>query len=199
MTTEILFLIGMATSIVFIVVLLIEGAIRPGYQPAYHTGSALSLGDRGWIQIANFLQWGVGMFAYAAGVNRTLNTSLGAVLLAVFALGLIISGVFRMDPMRGYPPGTPAGTPERLSWHQQIHNLAGPVTFFAVFGACLVLAGQLEGSWRAFTVVTAIAGLALTISTAIAWQKDAPLTGLIQRGVILVYLTWIVLLGGHLL
>jgi hypothetical protein len=100
--------------------------------------------------------------------------------------------------MRGYPPGTPAGTPDKLSWHQQIHDLAGPFMFFAVFGACLALAGQLEGPWRAYTVVTAIAGLALTVSTAIAWQKDAAMTGLIQRGLIFVYLIWIVLLGLHL-
>jgi hypothetical protein len=198
MTTEILILVGIATAIVFVAVLLWEGAIRPGYRPTYHTGSALSLGDRGWIQIANFLQLGVGMLLFAAGVDRTLGASLGVVLLAIFALGWIASGVFRMDPMRGYPPGTPSGTPAERSWHHQIHDLAGPLMFFAVFGACLALAGQLVAAWRVYTVFTAFAGLALTISTAVAWQKDAAWTGLIQRGLIFVYLIWIALLGIHL-
>jgi hypothetical protein len=199
MTTEILLLIGMAASIVFIAVLFIEGAIRPGYHPTYHTGSALSLGERGWIQIANFLQFGAGVSIFSIGVNRTLDTTVGTVLLAIFGLRWIVSGLFRMDPMRGYPPGAPPGTPDTFSWHHRIHDVTGPVMFLASLAACLVVARQLDGLWRWYTVSTAVAGLALTVSTAVAWQKDAALTGLIQRGLILVYLIWIVLLGSHLL
>jgi hypothetical protein len=117
---------------------------------------------------------------------------------AIFGLGAIVAGVFRMDPMRGYPPGAPAGTPAKLTWHHKVHDLAGPVMFFAIFGACLALAGYLPAPWRLYTVLTAIAGLTLTISTAVAWQKDARNTGLIQRALILVYCSWIVLLGIHL-
>ena len=65
--------VGVAAALVFVVVLSLEGALRPDYDPIYHTGSALSLGDRGWIQIANFLQLGVGMLAFAAGVRRRLD------------------------------------------------------------------------------------------------------------------------------
>jgi hypothetical membrane protein len=198
MTTETLLLAGSVTAVVFIAVLFIEGAIRPGYRPTYHTGSALALGDRGWIQIVNFLQVGVGMLVFAVGVNRTLNAPVGAGLLAIFGLGWIVSGVFRMDPMRGYPPGASAGTPAKLSWRHRVHDVAGPVMFLAIFAACFALAGRLDGFWRMYTVFTAVAGAALTFSTAFAWQKDAAKTGLIQRGLILVYLSWIVLLGVHL-
>src|SRR5215207_2164481 len=107
---EILLSVSVAAVVVFMGVLLIEGALRPGYRPTYHPGSALSLGDRGWIQIANFLQLGIAMFA----------------------------GVFRMDPMRGYPPGAPTGTPTELTWQHRVHELAGPTMFFAIFAACLV-------------------------------------------------------------
>lgn len=198
MITESLLFVGMAAAVVFFGVALIEGAMRSGYRPMYHTISALALGDRGWIQTINFLQVGVGMCVFAVGVNRLLDTPIGTVLFAAFGLGFIASGLFRMDPMRGYPPGTPEGTPSNLSWHQQAHDLAGPIMFFAIFGACLALVGHLDGSWRAYTVATAVAGLALTISTALAWQRNAAKTGLIQRGLILVYFVWIVLLGAHL-
>jgi len=63
--TETLLIVGVAAAVVFVAVLLVEGALRSGYDPAYHSGSELSLGDRGWIQMANFLQMGVGMFAFA--------------------------------------------------------------------------------------------------------------------------------------
>jgi hypothetical protein len=76
--------------------------------------------------------------------------------------------------------------------------VGGPVPFLAIFGACLALAGGLDGPWRMYTVLTAIVGLVLTVWTALAFQRDAAHTGLVQRGLILVYLSWIVLLGIHL-
>jgi hypothetical protein len=197
--TETLLIVGMAAAVVFVAVWLLEGALRPGYDPIYRTVSELSLGNRGWIQIANFLLMGSAMFAFAVGVNRTLNTALGAVLLAIFGLGWIASGVFVTDPIRGYPPGAPTGTPTEVTWHHKVHDAVAPPMFLAVFGACLTLAGRLDGPWRLYTVLTAIVGLALTIGTALAYQRDAANTGLVQRALILVYLSWIVLLGIHLL
>lgn len=86
-----------------------------------------------------------------------------------------------------------------MTWHHQVHGVVGgPVAFLAIFGACLTLAGRLDGSWRLYTVLTAIVGLALTIWTALAFQRDAVNTGLVQRALILVYWSWIVLLGIHL-
>ena len=197
--TQTLLIVGVAAAAMFVAILLIEGMLRPNYNATYHMGSALSLGDRGWIQVVNFLQLGLGMFAFAVGVYQSLNTVVAALLVAIFGLGAIVAGVFRMDPMRGYPPGAPTGTPAELTWHHKVHDLSGPIMFLAIFGACLALAGHLPGPWRLYTVLTAVAGLALTISTAVAWQKDARNTGLIQRALILVYCSWIVLLGIHLL
>lgn len=197
--TETLLIIGMAAALVFVAVFLIEGALRPGYDPTYHTVSQLSVGDRGWIQIANFLLMGMAMFAFAVGVNRTLNTAVGAVLLAIFGLGAIASGVFVTDPMRGYPPGAPTETAAEVTWHHKLHDAVAPPMFLAIFGACLTLAGRLDGPWRLYTVLTAIVGLALTIGTALAYQRDAANTGLIQRALLLVYWSWIVLLGIRLL
>jgi Protein of unknown function (DUF998) len=196
--TGTLLIVGEVAALVFVAVLLIEGALRRGYDPAYHTSSALSLGDRGWIQIANFLQLGVGTFAFAVGVHQALNSVVAAVLVAIFGLGAIVAGVCRMDPMRGYPPGAQSGTPTTLTWHHQVHDIAGPIMFLAIFAACLALAGRLQGFWRLYTIFTAVAGLVLTISTAVAWQKDAKNTGLVQRALILVYYSWFVLLGVHL-
>lgn len=197
--TELSLLVGVAVSVVFIAVFLIEGARRPGYDPTYHTVSELSLGNRGWIQIANFFLMGGGMLVFAVGIYRTLDTPVGAVLLVIFGLGMVAAGVFHPDPLRGFPPGSPTGTQDDVSWHHRAHDvLSGPVAFFAVFGACLVLAGHLDGTWRLYTLLTAVVGLVLTISTALAYQSDNANTGLVQRALILVYWCWIVLLGLYL-
>jgi Protein of unknown function (DUF998) len=198
-STDVLLLAGVAAAIVFVAVLLIEGARRPGYDPSYHTGSELELGEWGRVQRANFLLMGLGVFAYAVGVNRTLSTDVGAVLLVIFGFGMIVAGVFVPDAVRGYPPGAPSDTSAKLTWRALVHAIVGgPVAFLALFGACLTVAGHLQGAWRLYTVLTAVAGLAMTIWTAIAFQTNAAKTGLIQRGLILVYWSWIVLLGIHL-
>jgi len=197
--TEALLVVGVGAAVVFVTVVLIEGALRPGYDPIYHTGSELELGERGWIQRANFLLMGVGVLAFAVGVQRTLNTVAGAVLLAIFGFGMLVAGVFAPDPIRGYPPGARSEPSAELTWQAQVHNASGPVAFLVLLGACLTLAGRLQGAWRLYTVLTAVAGLGLTIWTALAFQRDAANTGLVQRGLILVYWSWIVLLGIHLI
>jgi len=196
MVTELFVLLGVGAAVTFLAVLLIEGALRPGYRPMYHTGSELELGERGWIQRASFMLMGIGMIAYAVGVGWAMNTVTGAVLLATFGFGLTVAGVFPPDPLRGYPPSAATEAQAGVTWQHQIHHVVGgPVAFLALLGACLTLAGRLEGVWRLYTLLTGVAGLALTIWTALAYQKDAAKTGLIQRGLILVYWLWIVLLG----
>jgi hypothetical protein len=199
MTSEALLVVGMAAATLFVTVLLVEGALRPGYDPIYHTGSELELGERGWMQRANFVQWGVGMWAFAGGVHGTTNSVAAAVLLTIFGLGSIVSGVFAPDPVRGYPPGAPSEPPTELTRQHKIHHAGGPVMFLAIFAACLILAGHLQGPWQVYTLLTAVAGLAMTIWTALAYQRDAANTGLVQRGLILVYACWIVVLAIHLL
>lgn len=196
--TQTLLLIGAGAAVVFFAVFLVEGARRQGYNPIYHTVSELELGERGWIQRANFLLMGCGVFAFAVGVQRTLDSILSAMLLVIFGFGLIVAGVFAPDPVRGYPPGAPTDREADLTWQAKIHDASGPVMFIALLGACLVLAGQLGGGWRVYTMVTAGVGLVLTVGTVLAYQKDAANTGLVQRGLLLVYWSWIVALGLHL-
>ncbi|MDP8978278.1 MAG: hypothetical protein M3N17_06835, partial [Actinomycetota bacterium] len=69
------------------------------------------------------------------------------------------------------------------------------VAFLAIFGACLTLAGRLQGAWRVYTLFTAAAGVGLTVWTAVAFLKDAANLGLVQRGLLAVYFSWIVALG----
>lgn len=199
MTTQALLLAGVGASVVFVVVLLVEGALRPGYRPMYHTGSELELGDRGWIQRANFVLMASGVFAFSVGVDRSLGATAGTGLLVVFGLGMAVAGVFVPDAVRGYPPGAPSEPSAKPTWQHQVHGIVGgPIAFFALCGACLALSGQLHGAWRSYTLLTAGTGLGMTIWTALAYQKDADHTGLIQRGLIVVYWGWIVALGLHL-
>jgi hypothetical protein len=198
LTAEVLLLVGMAAAIVFLAVLLVEGALREGYNPSYHTGSELELGERGWIQRTSFLQLGLGIWAFAAGVYQTTDSVAASLLLGVFGLGSIVAGVFAPDPLRGYPPGARSARASDPSLKHKIHHAAAPIMFVAIFGACIMLAGRLQAAWEVYTLLTAFVGLPLTVGTALAYQRDAARTGLVQRALLVVYLGWIVLLGFHL-
>jgi hypothetical membrane protein len=188
----------------FVLVFLVDGASRSGYDPAYHPVSALSLGERGWLQITNFVVTGLLLLGFAAGVRRALRTGRGATwgppLIGVYALSLLLSGPFVMDPMRGYPPGTPPGPGGEPSWHHTLHDVFGTVVFLSLPVACFVLAGWFatrpaRRGWTWYSVATRFAGLGLLVAFSAAWEADYRGTGLLQRVMIVVGWTWVTLLA----
>jgi len=197
-STEALLVFGAATAVLFPVVMTVEGARRPGYHPAYHTGSELELGPGGWVQRANFLLVSAGFAAVGIGAQRTLDTTLGPVLLVVASAGLVIAASFAPDPVRGYPPGASSRTARPETVHAQVHESSGPLVAVALFGACLALTPRLAGPWATYTVATAVVGLVSTVWLIAAYRRDAAYTGLVQRAFIATYWLWITVLGLHL-
>lgn len=57
-STEFLLLCGVVGPPLFVLVLLIEGATRPGYSAWRTDGSYLALSNQGWEQIAHFIVCG---------------------------------------------------------------------------------------------------------------------------------------------
>ena len=198
MSTTALLLYGAAVVVLFVVVMTLEGARRPGYDAAYHTGSELELGPGGWIQRANFLLGASGFAAVAVGVQRTLQTTAGAVLLGVAALGLLMAAIFAPDPVRGYPPGASSRTARPETLHAQLHEVSGPSLTLALFGACVAVARRLDGGWAIYTLATAVVGLVATGWLITAYRRDAAYTGLVQRALIATYWLWITVLSLHL-
>ena len=49
---------GIIGPALFVGIFMLEGWVRPGYEPLKMYVSALSLGSRGWIQIVNFVGFG---------------------------------------------------------------------------------------------------------------------------------------------
>lgn len=199
MGTEMLLLFGATTIVVFVVVVLVEGARRPGYDPTYHTGSELELGPGGWIMRSTFLLTGAGMLAFAVGMFKALDSSVGAILLGASGVGQLVAGVFPPDPVRGYPPGAATRPPpEGLSAGARVHDAAGPLVFLALFGACLAVAGRLPSPWDVYTIVTAVVGFGMLVWTFLAYKRDASNLGLVQRVFVAVFFAWIVAIGIHL-
>lgn len=190
---------GIVGPLLFVVVFMVDGATRPGYRPTYHLVSALALGPRGRVQTTNFIVCGILVVVAAVGIEETTSSIWLSGMLSAFALGLVASGVFPMDPMRGYPPGAAEGTPDELSRAHRLHDVAG----FVVFGSLPVAAGiaafTLDSApWAVYSGLTALITAAGFVVFGAASESDHPLAGLAQRFVIVVGWTWLAALCWHL-
>src|SRR6478672_6436559 len=69
------YLCGAVGGPLFVVAFLVQGAVRPGYDPMRHPVSSLALGPSGWTQVANFVVTGLLMLVFAVGLRRGLRDS----------------------------------------------------------------------------------------------------------------------------
>jgi hypothetical protein len=162
--TRLLLVCGTAAGPFFIAVALIQAATRTGFEPAKHPASLLSVGDMGWVQITNFIVCGLLFLASAVGMRRALRhgraATWGPRLVGVFGVALVAGGVLVADPGLGFPPGTPEGIPDAMSWHGVLHAVAPVVGFSALSLACFVFArrsfGLEQRGWAVFSIVIGV-------------------------------------------
>jgi hypothetical protein len=162
---------GILAGPLFVAVGLLQALVRDGFDLGRHPLSLLSLGGLGWIQIANFVVTGGLYLACAVGIRGVLHPGRGGtwgpLLVGGLGVGLIIAGVFVTDAGAGFPPGAPAGAPERLSWHGILHEVGFIVAFLSCTAACLVFARRFAArrrwGWVAAGGAAALAALVLTL------------------------------------
>jgi hypothetical protein len=197
--TQLLLAGGATGAVLFVLVFLVEGATRPGYNAWRQYVSELCLGQRGWVQITNFLVCGPLMLGFAVGLWQALPAGVasgwGPVWVGIFGLGLVCAGLFVGAP------NTPRGI---------LHGLAGMVVFSTLPLASFVLAWRFAGDpawrgWALYSLVTGIVVLSLFIGTSVVANRApqgslvrVPI-GLLQRVAILTGWSWIALLALRLL
>ncbi|GHO65165.1 hypothetical protein KSC_040570 [Ktedonobacter sp. SOSP1-52] len=194
---------GAIGPLLFIVVFLIEGAIRPHYSAWQNVVSSLSQGEGGWIQMANFIVCGALVLGFAIGLRRALRTGRGStwgpILLGIFGLCLIGAGFFVTDPLLGYPPGA-SSTP---TVHGTLHNLLSLFVFASLIAACFVLARHEAADpagrgWAWYSVATGILVAVFFVVTDVVALLNGP-AGLMQRICIIIGWSWIALLAIRLM
>jgi hypothetical protein len=152
-TTRALVTAGVIAGPLFVAVGLVQVLTREGFDLTRHPLSLLSLGDLGWIQIANFIVAGALMLAFAVGTRQSLGDGPGRtwapVLFALYGVGLVLGGAFTADPALGFPVGTPDGYPAEWTWRgYNEQNTA----------ASLILHAGYEVRWSSRYVATRMAG-----------------------------------------
>ena len=197
---------GIIGPALFVAIFTIEGWLRSGYEPLSTYVSALSLGPRGLIQIANFIVLGVLLLVFTRGVAAEFQTGKasrgGPILLTTIAILFLVSGPFLMDPT-----GTPLN---QVTVHGTIHGLAGGIIFLLMPISCFVYLRRFRAdpNWRslqwwtlALGIIIAAAVVLLTISSKLPEVQNVfkDWLGLIQRTIIVPFMLWVFIfaLGLH--
>jgi Protein of unknown function (DUF998) len=162
---------GIVAGPLFLTVGLAQAVTRDGYDLGRHPLSLLSLGDLGWVQIANFVLTGLLFIACAAGMRRALRPGRGGtwgpLLVGGLGAGLVVAGVFVTDAGAGFPPGAPEGAPE-MSWHGVLHEVGFALASVGMVAGCLVFARRFaavaQWGWVGACVATAVSVVVL-----VAW------------------------------
>jgi hypothetical protein len=159
---------GVVAGPFYVLVSLTQALVRDGFDLTRHDWSLLANGTGGWVQVANLVLTGLMVVAAAIGYRRALHGGVGQRwvprLLATYGIGLVGAGIFRADPMAGFPTGTPDGPPVTFTVHGTLHMVCGGIGFMALIVATFVLAKRLRREGRrgraAFSLVTGVAFLA---------------------------------------
>jgi hypothetical membrane protein len=130
-TTRSLLRWGVLAGPFYLIVGVLQGLLREGFDFRRHPLSVLANGPAGWIQTANFVLTGLMVIAAAVGIRRVLGPRTRALPLFLGGVGLamIAAAVFPADPVDGFPPGTPEGMPTSISTTGLLHFMMGALTF----------------------------------------------------------------------
>jgi hypothetical membrane protein len=206
---KVLLAAGVAGCLLFIVVFLIEGALRPGYDPMKHPVSSLSIGESGWIQRANFIISGGLILVFSLGLRFLLNPdripAKGPFIFLLSAIGLIGAGIFTTDPVYGYPEDMPLFTAQ-FTTRGHLHDLFSLLFFVNIPVACFVFRRRfiLMNKMRlaSYSKLTAIVMLLFFVLAGAGFKQTPGLmevAGLLQRLSIILGLVWVAVLGIYLI
>lgn len=186
---------------VVIVVFLVEGWLRPGYSPISMFVSELSLGSRGWVQIASFVVTGALIVLFGRGLAVVLRGGAagvaGPLLLTLIGVALMASGPFITDPSTVF---------DQHGVHGIIHGLLGAVVFSLAPASCLVLYRRFrrDPAWQGLATWTLVVGVTLIVEVVLLKVAEQPASalfawkGLVQRVILISFLGWLFTVAAHL-
>jgi small-conductance mechanosensitive channel len=185
----------------FVLIFTVDGALRPGYDPASMFVSELSIGPGGWLQQVNFVVTGVMIGVFATGVARSWRSGRAAkavpLVLAVLGIGLAASGFFTTDHAVMFT---------QQSAHGRIHGLLGAVVFLAMPTCCFLVAARSPRDarprrWRSSTLAVAIGLVVLMVLLKVSEVPTLALfawKGLVQRIFLVLFLAWLLIFAVRL-
>jgi hypothetical protein len=207
--TSLLLLGGPLGCALAILVFLTLGFTRANYSSLKHPVSSLALEHLGWIESVSFMLSGILVFIFSFGLDRTLKEVKGgrwtASFIAAVGMGLIGAGIFKTDPVYGYPTHEPMLL-EQTTLSGKLHELLSIFVFIGLPVAAFRFTRQFmeegEAGWATYSLVSGIAVLVFLLLAEFGFQQAPYLVdfaGLFQRLSIIAGCTWLTLLAFYIL
>jgi len=189
---------GVIGPVIYAIVVLTLGLLRPGYNPV--TQSMSEFGEVGApnaivMNAAGFILLGLLMIAFTFGLHRGISkgkgSKIGPALLAVTGVGLVGAGIFPCDP--GCVDESLIGI---------VHSIFSTISAFAGIFAPFAISRRLkkdslwQGYW-AYSVVTGV--MALGVSAVYGLEILELWKGALQRVSMGIHLLWIEVMAIRLL
>jgi Protein of unknown function (DUF998) len=200
---QLLLCAGIIAPILFAIVFMIDGFLKPGYSAYSEAISYLEVGSNGWIQRANFLLIGLLLIAFLVGYISRMLPILGPGWLFAASTFLLLSDLGWIMACFFIPNTYLA---PQFTWPWVLHQLAASTVFIPFALACIVLGAKFVGTrgWRAYGVYSLIFGLvsliypigivAYLFNPTAFGNVNSPNDGLINRIVLLLGpLAWYVI------
>ncbi len=188
-TQRLLALCGLLAPVLFALIVLAASLLRPGYSQTANFVSDLGVGPMAIVQNVNFVVFGLLVTALAFGLRESLPAprgrafTAGVVLLAVFALGVLLAGVFPEDFAGGGP-----------------HTAVSSSAFLAIIAAQLFVWRGLRGAdpaaWGRYRTASLVCGvLSLAMLVVFKAALGGAYQGAGQRAFLAVPWTWVEITG----
>jgi hypothetical membrane protein len=194
---------GILGPVLFVLIFLAEGIIRPGYDPLQYPISSLSIGERGWVQVCSFILTGCLLGSFSFGLYRSQlfakpNRSVPW-LMALVSIGLAGAGVFSTDAVYGYPSDQPYRNAE-WSTHGHLHEYFSIPVFVCIPILCFIARRYFikkgEQHWATYSAFSGVAMFTTFIITGFAFRHFLGLgefVGTIRRICVIIGFSWIAL------
>lgn len=176
--------------------------IQPELDPIQRFGSEYVPGHMGWLMRIAFFCLAGGLLSFAAamtvGLDAITRSPAAAILFALGALGILLSGIFdtdlqipAMDSRRRWVD------PPVVSQRHMVHVVAGIGAFLSILIGIAIAtrrlqrAGRLHGEFRGLILLSWLAPLALIVFN--VWLIPAGFAGLGQRVFLATVFAWLLL------
>ncbi|MFC0106786.1 DUF998 domain-containing protein [Kibdelosporangium aridum] len=146
----------------YVIVSVVQGLTRSGFDFTRHPWSVLANGDLGWIQTTNLILTGLMVLAAAVGMRQLLKGGVGGTwgpgLIGAFGLSMVASGIFPADPVPGFPSDIVNLAMPTMA--NTLHFAFGAIGFVCFAIATFVIARRFAGlGWATYSRITGVAFL----------------------------------------
>jgi hypothetical membrane protein len=188
-------------SILFVLVFIIDGFLRPGYSPIQQMVSDLGIGQNAWILNTDLAVFGLLCMLYVIGFYQAMRKSIGGGMLKASTSLLLLAGAGIVND-GFFTESNPADPTATL--HDALHSLGFLVAFSSLIIALFIIGLQLRKDriWRGYawyTMLTSLVTLLLIILPYAFPQYGVQFEGLNERMLLVEALAWQVVTGCRLL